>query len=287
MRRKIAVCFVTLIVVLLPSAIPSAAQCVKAPRRPGMRPGPMPDPDSLRHQERINSSLLMESPRPPAGAVSARELLIPSKAKKEFERGNKAYLTKDFKTAAEHWQKAIQIDADFLEARNNLGTSYLMMGKYEKALPEFEKAIALDPKKVGPYINLSLTLALLDRHQDSEMAARHALQIEPNDGVSRCLLGQALVAQRQSTQETVDSLCKCQDNAPESPLWIVQVLALRGEREKATAELRDYLRVATGPERQTAQCWLAMLTDADASGACDAAQKNALTKVDFEETYEC
>lgn len=239
----------------------------------------MRDSDSLRFRQLENLAFLMDRATPvqrsiPAtGLVSAHELLIPSKARKEFERGHKAYLEQDFPSAAEHWEKAIQIHPDFFEARNNLGSAYVTMGEYEKALPEFKKAIALDPKKIQPYKNLSWALGLLHRDQDSEMSARQALQIEPHDVTSHCLLGRALAAQRNTTKEAVDSLRNCRDKMPESRLLLIQALLRRGERDQAVAELRDYLQVAAGPDKQTAQCWLALLTHADSAGACHVAQE--------------
>ncbi|HEX8765220.1 MAG TPA: tetratricopeptide repeat protein [Candidatus Acidoferrum sp.] len=211
-----------------------------------------------------------QTSRPIAGAVSARDLLIPAKALKEFKRGRKAYLANDFKSSAKHFEKAVQMYPDFAEAHTNLGSSYLMEGSFEKSLGEFERAIALDPKRIGAYNNLSLAFLLLKRYPDSEAAARRALQIDPRYLTSLSLLGNTLAAQQRYTQEAVDSLRQSRKEIPDDRLTLAEVLLRRGELDQAVAELREYLKVASGPEKQKAQCWLARLTQTDISHACGA-----------------
>jgi len=118
-----------------------------------------------------------------------------------------------------------------------------------------------------------LALLLLHRYPDSEWAARQALQIDPLHITSLNLLGQALAAQEHYTQEAVDSLRQSRSENPPSRLILVHVLLQRGEVDQAVAELRDYLPVATGTEKQIAQCWLALLTHEGGVSACGATQK--------------
>ena len=233
-------------------------------------------PDAYRFQEQMNALFLMgvqpqvERSLPVAGTVSARELLIPAKAIKEFKRGRKAYVANDFKRSAEHFEKAVQMYPDFAEAHNNLGSSYLMGGASERSLGEFEKAIALDPTKIDAYDNLSLALLLLKRYSDSEVAARRALQIDPRHVISLSLLGNALAAQQHYTQEAVDSLRQSRSKISGDRLTLVEVLLKRGELDQAVAELSEYLQVAPDPQKQQVRCWLAHLTQTDISRACRA-----------------
>jgi len=43
--------------------------------------------------------------------------------------------------AEEHFRKAIALDKDFSEARNNLGTFYVARGRFAEAVPQFERAL--------------------------------------------------------------------------------------------------------------------------------------------------
>jgi type IV pilus assembly protein PilF len=44
--------------------------------------------------------------------------------------------------AEQQFQKAIELDKDFSEARNNLGSFYMSRGRYAEAIPQFEQALA-------------------------------------------------------------------------------------------------------------------------------------------------
>lgn len=260
------------------SCLPAQAQRPSNPFDP-YPSGPYPPrmtsgPHAFRFRESLDSFSLIEAqPRaesslPITGTVSARELLIPAKAIKEFKRGRKAYLASDFKSSAEHFEKAVKMYPDFTEAHNNLGTSYLMQGAPEKSLAEFERAIALDPKGIDAYDNLSLALLLLKRYPDSEAAARQALQIDPRYVTALSLLGNALAAQQHYTQEAVDSLRQSRSQIPEDRLALAQVFVRRGELDQAVSELRECLKVAPEAEKQQVRCWLAQLTQGDVSRAC-------------------
>lgn len=277
---KSSTCVLVLLVACCPvtrAQKPPNTSCQSCqPQNSSVRP---PNLDSFRFRQQelslfmLESRPLAESSLPPTGTVSARQLLIPSKALKEFERAHKAYMAGDFQGSAQHWEKALRAYPDFAEAHNNLGSSYLMIGDYEKSRAEFEKAIALDSKLIEPYNNLSLALLLLHRYPDSELAARQALQIDPRHISSLNLLGQTLAAQERYTQEAVDSLLQSRNENPQSWLILVHVLLKRGEVDQAVAELRDYLQVATGTEKQKAQCALALLTHEGGASACMVIQK--------------
>lgn len=277
--------FIYFLLLVLASCLPLRAQ--KPPDRCGPstsclnQPGPYPPrmtsgPDAFRFHEQLDSLSLIEGqPRiesslPVAGTVSARELLIPAKAIKEFKRGRKAYMASDFKSSAEHFEKALQMYPDFAEAHNNLGSSYLMGGASEKSLSEFGKAIVLSPKEIDAYNNLSLALLLLKRYPDSEAAARRALQIDPRHVMSLSLLGNALAAQQRYTQEAVDALRQSRSQIAQDQLTLVGVLLKRGELDQAAAELREYLKVAPEAKKQKVRCWLAQLTQTDIPHACRA-----------------
>lgn len=58
----------------------------------------------------------------------------------------------------------------------------------------------------------------------------------------------------------VDSLRQSRKKIPEDGLILVEVLLGRGEHDQAVVELRVYLKVASGPEKPKARCWLAQLT---------------------------
>jgi len=58
--------------------------------------------------------------------------------------------------AAKNWQRAVQIDPDFAEARNNLGVYYDHFGEPLRGIEEVRKAIQLDPHRGDYHYNLAV-----------------------------------------------------------------------------------------------------------------------------------
>jgi adenylate cyclase len=67
----------------------------------------------------------------------------------------------------------------------DMGKSYLLKGQYEKALPEFKKALQLAPYDPSNYMRLAVIYILLGREKEARASADKALELSPNYSVSR------------------------------------------------------------------------------------------------------
>jgi adenylate cyclase len=65
-----------------------------------------------------------------------------------------------------------------------MGQSYLLKGQYEKALPEFKKALQLAPKAPEVHVFLAMTYSLLGREEEARASAEKALELAPFISVS-------------------------------------------------------------------------------------------------------
>ena len=175
---------------------------------------------------------------PPAKTGSVQERLVPSKAVKEFQRSLKAAQSGDFQSAAAHLQKAIRIDPDFAEAHNNLGASYIGLNQYERAISEFQLSIALDSKIAETHRNLGLGLFLLRRYPEAELAARRALELDPQRNTVRYTLGRILAAKGDGSPEAEHLLRQSMDEFPDARLPLAQVLLNQGANAQAADQLR-------------------------------------------------
>jgi Tfp pilus assembly protein PilF len=204
---------------------------------------------------------------PQGETISIHDLLIPAGAVKEFQRSEKAVRSGDFRSAAKHLQRAIQIAPNFAEAHNNLGASFMRLNTYESAVPEFRAAIALDAKIQEPYRNLGLALFLLRRYPEAELAARQALQLDPRRGHAQYTLGRILAAEGSSSAEAEQLLRESLGEFPEARLPLAQVLLNKGATELAATELRSYLKSSKTDQvkRQAVQQWLSRITQTKAS----------------------
>src|SRR6266566_87507 len=179
---------------------------------------------------------------PTSRTVSAAKLRhkVPSKARKEFEKGVEAARKNDSAAAIGHLTRATELDPDFMEAHNNLGAQHLKCEGYEPALAAFQKAVELDPGARAPLVNLAATLLTMERSAEAETAARKAVRLDASSGISRYFLGLglALLQRQKNTSEALDNLQRASETVPRARLAIAEVMEKRGDVERAKKELR-------------------------------------------------
>jgi tetratricopeptide (TPR) repeat protein len=195
----------------------------------------------------------------PAATIGVRDLAVPPRALKEFERSTKAFQSGDIRAAASHLEKAIKIAPDFAQAHNNLGTMYINLRDYKRAMVELQKTIYLNPNLESPYHNLAMLMIFLGRLPEAEAAARHAHELDVEGNASRYWLGRILVMEHKSTSEAEQLLTQAAMEIPEAMLWLAQILQNRGEINTAIAELQAYLQVSGLDKRDKVESWLAQL----------------------------
>jgi Flp pilus assembly protein TadD len=205
--------------------------------------------------------------------VSVRDLAIPEKAEKEFERSMKAYHSHDFVASVSHLQKATKIAPDFVQAHNNLGASYLNLNQYDRAVTELQKAIDLDSNLEEPYHNIGMAFFLLHRFPEAEAATRRALDLAPERRNARYMLGRILAMENSHPAEAIELLRKAIPEFPEARLPLAAVLIRQGALDQAAAELRTYLQAPDAANKQVVECWLAKVTRQPDGGACAAVER--------------
>jgi tetratricopeptide (TPR) repeat protein len=204
-------------------------------------------------------------------AVSVHDLLIPEKALKEVQRSQKAFDAGDFRASNQHLEKALRIYPDLAQAHYDMGSNYLRLHEYDKALPEFQQYVLSLPDHAQGHYGLSVALFLMHRYTESESSARRALELEPNLIEYRYIVGNAMIAQGHCTQETKELLRQSEAKFPNASLVLAQVFLNEGKIDDVVAELRVYLRSSDSLNKSAAECWVALL-NGTASGSCAAAK---------------
>ena len=87
---------------------------------------------------------------------------------------------RDYDKAVEYLQRAVKIVPDFGSARNNLGRTYLEMGKPQEALPHLQRAAALSPSDPIVQTNLGSAFAALGRSSEARTFLERALALSPH-----------------------------------------------------------------------------------------------------------
>jgi Flp pilus assembly protein TadD len=88
-----------------------------------------------------------------------------SAAKEQVEFGIKVAQNGLWREALYRWERAVQLDASYAEAWNNLAVAYEHAGRFEDARKAYETAIKLDPKNMVIQQNYDLFKEINDRTQ--------------------------------------------------------------------------------------------------------------------------
>jgi tetratricopeptide (TPR) repeat protein len=71
--------------------------------------------------------------------------------------GKKEEAHKNLKLAEKAFQKAIQLDRDFLEAHRNLARLYYLQEKFDQAASQYSQVLRLDQNDIDTYVQMALS----------------------------------------------------------------------------------------------------------------------------------
>lgn len=144
---------------------------------------------------RFNSTAGSYNNRTGGGLVTASELSIPAKARKEFDKGLEAMRKPDLKQALQHLNKAVFIYPAFPGAYNNLGVVYARLGDTACEREALQKAIELNDHFALAYLNWArMSLASSD-FADAEATLDKVTALDPTDPTALVLLAYTDVMQ--------------------------------------------------------------------------------------------
>lgn len=82
--------------------------------------------------------------------------------------------------AVAHYDQAVALAPDFIEALNNRGAALLKLQRLELALASFDEAIRLQPHYADPHINRAIALGKLQRSEQALAAFDRGIRLDPN-----------------------------------------------------------------------------------------------------------
>lgn len=77
------------------------------------------------------------------------------------------------------FRRAVELDPEYAEARNNLGVQFLLAGNYPEAIEQLRAATALSPSWGKPHLNLGDALRATGQFEQAISELQRALQLEP------------------------------------------------------------------------------------------------------------
>lgn len=119
---------------------------------------------------------------------------IPSNAVAFLNRGYKEDVLGNFQEALANFNRAIEIDPNYANAYNNRGATQGKLGNHEEAIADFSRAIELDPELAEAYYGRGVELVELGSHGEAIADFNRAIELNPNDGYSYIKLASAYEA---------------------------------------------------------------------------------------------
>lgn len=195
------------------------------------------------------------------GTVSINELAhkVPAKALKEWERAQKARDKGQTSEAVAHFEKATDIDPEFVAAHNNAGALLLLEGKSEPALKHLQACVKLDPHNAMPVSNMAVAYMMQQRFADAEEAARRGLDLDRTGNRVRLIYALSLVMQDKFTQDAMQALERAQDEYPQARLLSARIYAAWGKRDEALESVNIYLKSGEPTGVDLAKQWKEIL----------------------------
>jgi tetratricopeptide (TPR) repeat protein len=111
--------------------------------------------------------------------ISAAELNVPDKARKEFDKGTEAMAKSHWDEAEKHFEKATEIYPRYASAFNNLGVVAINRNNAPAARSYFQQAINFDDHLASAYLNISKLDYNEHRLKEAQTPLAKALALDP------------------------------------------------------------------------------------------------------------
>lgn len=193
---------------------------------------------------------------PSSGFVSASDLAVPSRARREFDKASELIRRQELQQAVQKLKKAIAIYPQYAVAYNNLAVIYSHLGDQAGQDEALQKAISLNPSFALAYVNVGRMNLQAGRYPAAESALQKAASLNPADPATLILLCYSQLME-QSFDAAIASSRKA--HSLDSPHAFAHRIAARAfEQEKqganAIAELEMFLKEEpSGPRADAAR----------------------------------
>ena len=94
-----------------------------------------------------------------------------------YVKGQELFMSKDYDTAIEQFNKVIEMDEKYVNAYVIRGNCYSALKKNEEAVKDFSKAIEIDPNNRGALLNRGLAYKAMGKLPQAKADALKASKI--------------------------------------------------------------------------------------------------------------
>ena len=213
--------------------------------------------------ERLGPSsepLVANAVQPPRGdTVSIRELSIPEKARKSFEKGTRILVAGNAEASIEEFKRAISAFPSYYEAYYQMGAAQVYLGFAHEAEDAFNKSIQLsDGRFAMPYFGLSMVLCHENNFAEGDTLAKTGLSLAPDSLIGQFSLSWAeLGLGRLSVAEkTLRDILQRKPNFTEARLLLLEVHRRQMSLPELVDDIEAYLKLDSTSSTSAQLCVL-------------------------------
>jgi tetratricopeptide (TPR) repeat protein len=189
--------------------------------------------------------------------VSARELKIPGKAMRAFNKGTEFLAAREPARSIPEFERAIKVFPGFYEAYYKLGIADLDLQRPADAQAAFGKSIELsDARFAPPYFALGLTLCNEKQLAEAETTIRIGLGLDPDDAAGNFTMAWVLFTASRLVEAEKSAREAIQHSANFAMAYLLLGQIHRQQRNfpELVADLDTYLKIEpNGPRSDAAR----------------------------------
>lgn len=201
-----------------------------------------------------------------SSTVSASDLNVPPKARKEVDKANEEMATHNWNKALEHLNKAVALAPQYVTAYNNLGVLYDRMNDIPHEEEALQKAVSLDGHFAPALLNYGKLCLRQKNPVQAETVLQRAASTDPNDVEIVTLLSFAEYLNRHfdaAINNALQAHSSGRDHSPFLHYIAARSYQQENQQERALAEFQDFLKEEPkGPRADQARADVAKIEEA-------------------------
>ena len=155
--------------------------------------------------------------------------------KETFDLAVQKHQNKNLQDAQSYYQKVLELDPNYVDAHNNLGSMFGGLGENQKAISCYEKAIEINPNYTPAYNNLGTIFKELGESQKAKQYYEGAIKIDPNYTSAHFNLGNIFkeLGEYSKAKQYYEEAIKIDPNYTSAHFNLGNIFSSQGEYQKA------------------------------------------------------
>jgi Flp pilus assembly protein TadD len=181
------------------------------------------------------------------GVINAEFAGVPKNALDLYNKGIELAKKGEHRAAIKEMESAVAEYPQFMMAYNEMGVQYLRLNDLGKADEAFQSALKIKPDAFTPMMNRGIVLVQQKQFEEAEKILREAVKMKEKVAVGHYFLGQAVANLGKFDEAEKELLLAIElggEQMKEAHRLLAIIYSAKGEKKKAAAELKTYLRLA-------------------------------------------